>query len=1015
MGQTSITPSIELPSGASSPTKSYFRSPWKSYQGIQRARGPGSDTGSVSASESGRASSVIKEPIARLSAGIKASVFSSGYIVDSGNISESGSGSGTGVAPSKTKSKDKYRLSVDKLGFRDSQKRSQQQKQLQHQNQHQSHLDQTQASIEWTMTPSSPPTAPIREKSLQPSESLSQIIQSNHGEDSHHITREKSPCSDLEVDRNSNLPSFVTRFKGKSPPILLDTYFTLHDQANDTIIYTSETVLFSNNPKYSPLEEHKFTDPSKRRSSHVVIRIWGGLCESDYVVLLEWRIDLCCLRFIGKELQDLPTSLPNNTILFEFTNGFYTAPDEDDVSEHPHTSLEPSSGAIVYGAVPSYTYDSVMRLNNLHECIADTKRSRDEIKHNIELALNKESAPLIMQKRRGECTERLWHLQRQVGHELNELEAAQEKAAALRKQHAERRKAMSESRERGQTQEMYLEENVTKLIQSKESLFNTLKEYSTKRRELIATLFTIFPITESETDPGLLMICNIPLPNSVYVGLDDEPIAIALGLTCHLVTMLAHYLSLPLRYPITPMGCRAFIYDPVSILVGPREFPLYGKGQERYRFEYGVFLLNKNVEQLLNSQGLNFMDLRQTLPNLRYLMETLLTSSPTSKVIGRSRQDRREQERLNDLFIISVEQREFEQILHPSPNLDSKEGSSNGQGTGAGKGSHSRAPSNSKATSGSERSSLLREYDPIDGDYMLILDNASTRSPRSQKETISNGIPTIEGIEEQFDTVLAVSMKAKNQQLSRISSGLRHGYTSSSSIGETDNEDEDRDEDRYSEGIDDPAFKDWASEAVDSSNNSGIDLAINISVGHSDVTSNHSKLDSGMQDDDDGGYGQRTNTASPTKFLVQVSRTESDSFHKPLNTGSIQGSDIETDVDDAASPPPPASAAVILPKDDHLIHSNETNNVLFGEKVDGDLQNNLDDQLPDQGLSTKDISFSLSPVPLAKDKPAGLGYRGRRVNNQNNGDGDQLNSKKQQQTIQTSPISTITPSLGASS
>ena len=27
-------------------------------------------------------------------------------------------------------------------------------------------------------------------------------------------------------------------------------------------------------------------------------------------------------------------------------------------------------------------------------------------------------------------------------------------------------------------------------------------------------------------------------------------------------------------------------------------FPLYAKGVDRYRFEFGVFLLNKNIEQV---------------------------------------------------------------------------------------------------------------------------------------------------------------------------------------------------------------------------------------------------------------------------------------------------------------------------------------------------------------------------------------------------------------------------------
>lgn len=36
----------------------------------------------------------------------------------------------------------------------------------------------------------------------------------------------------------------------------------------------------------------------------------------------------------------------------------------------------------------------------------------------------------------------------------------------------------------------------------------------------------------------------------------------------------------------------------ISMMRGPRAFPLYGRGVDRYRFDYGVFLLNKNIEQV---------------------------------------------------------------------------------------------------------------------------------------------------------------------------------------------------------------------------------------------------------------------------------------------------------------------------------------------------------------------------------------------------------------------------------
>ena len=58
---------------------------------------------------------------------------------------------------------------------------------------------------------------------------------------------------------------------------------------------------------------------------------------------------------------------------------------------------------------------------------------------------------------------------------------------------------------------------------------------------------------------------------SIFLGADEDVISIALGLTCHLVTMLAHYLCVPLRYPLIPMGSRASVLDPVSLLVGPKE------------------------------------------------------------------------------------------------------------------------------------------------------------------------------------------------------------------------------------------------------------------------------------------------------------------------------------------------------------------------------------------------------------------------------------------------------------
>ncbi|KAG0296699.1 hypothetical protein BGZ96_008744 [Linnemannia gamsii] len=814
----SITPSVEMRSGTSSPTKSssYFRSPWKSYsQGVQKIRGPGSDTGSVSAaSESGRggggASSVIKEPIARLSAGLKATVFSAGtsFESSSGYASESGSGSVSGHLTGGniggvSKAKSKSRVSADYS----NQQRQQQPLQARHQQQQLRHsLEEGEYSRSFNDSLSAPSLLTARDRQPSPIQDVTSRNSKDVREE--NSSTPSSTVTDVDSDLNSRLPPFLLESKRKSGPILLNTYFTLHDPNNDELIYTSDTVMSCNNPQYSPLEEHGFLDPLKRRIGSIIVRIWAGYHDSDYFLLLEWKVELCCLRYIGKELRDLPSGLPNNMILFGFESGYYTAADEDESTDHPHThALEPvatipGGGG---GGRRSYTYETVMRLNNLHECIADTKRSRDEIKHSIESAMNKENAPMILQKRRGEYTERLWHLQRQVGHELNVLEEAHDRAEALRREHAARRKALEDSRARGQTQEMYLEENVSNLTKNKESLFHVLKEYSSKRTELIATLFTIFPITESENDPNLLMVCKVPLPNSVYNGMDEDLVSIALGFACQLVVMLAHYLNVPLRYPLTPMGSKAFVIDPVSLLVGPKEFPLYGKGQDRNRFEYGVFLLNKDIEQLMNSQGLQFMDLRQTLPNVRYLMETLLTKSPIqsmlyrSKFMNRKKQDRLDQDRLDNLFTISIEQREFDHILN-SRSHSSMDGEKDQGSSSSGQRLYDKAGGTPKINPG-DHSLLQREYDPIDGGYTLILDSASTMSPRSRKETAGSDISTIERSEPRSTPM---SPRGAHE---RRPSGLQHGYSSSLELSSSSDGEGD------SHNTDEPEFSGWAFEA----------------------------------------------------------------------------------------------------------------------------------------------------------------------------------------------------------
>lgn len=117
-----------------------------------------------------------------------------------------------------------------------------------------------------------------------------------------------------------------------------------------------------------------------------------------------------------------------------------------------------------------------------------------------------------------------------------------------------------------------------------------------------------------------VFINGLRLPSSGdYGGCDEEQIATALGYVCHIVFMISKWLNIPLRFPVTPMCSRSLIRDEIGQPRAPK-FPLYSKGAERQRFEYGVYLLNRDIEQLCVYRRIPCPSLRQTLANLYSLI-----------------------------------------------------------------------------------------------------------------------------------------------------------------------------------------------------------------------------------------------------------------------------------------------------------------------------------------------------------------------------------------------------------
>ncbi|KAL6535057.1 hypothetical protein OROMI_026431 [Orobanche minor] len=115
----------------------------------------------------------------------------------------------------------------------------------------------------------------------------------------------------------------------------------------------------------------------------------------------------------------------------------------------------------------------------------------------------------------------------------------------------------------------------------------------------------------------------------------------ALGYVAHAASLIASYLQVPLRYPLRLGGSRTYICDYTPLIEHPAsnttldsitststkpvEFPLFIEGQDSTRAAYAVFLLNKDLEQLLNFIGVKSLGPRHVLANLKELTGTILS------------------------------------------------------------------------------------------------------------------------------------------------------------------------------------------------------------------------------------------------------------------------------------------------------------------------------------------------------------------------------------------------------
>ncbi|KAK3986047.1 UV radiation resistance protein and autophagy-related subunit 14-domain-containing protein [Cladorrhinum sp. PSN332] len=390
---------------------------------------------------------------------------------------------------------------------------------------------------------------------------------------------------------------------------LANAFFSLHVEGEEEPVYISEDADRATNFNFSFFQLSDLASPITQ-TPRVTIKIWTKRQDTWGLFLVD-EVDLRALNWLGT-LQNV--HFPQNSLVFHMIDGIYSL--ELSNKYPPPKQLPPT---------PTSSYNALMRLATLDNSIQDALATRDALTKQINHLLPKAAEDQVPA-----AQDSLALTEKYLSSQQRAVASAKKRNADLRASIDARRAAIATGRSLQEKADVDVQNATEKLALSKSLLSKTKEQIRGQRRRICEDLAAIYDISPIPASPPLsFTICGIPLPNTIYDSTlrapsGEDALSAALGYVAQLADALQYYLSVPLPYPIRPFGSRSTIRDEISQLPEPqRDFPLYvprGGSSAQYRFDYGWFLLNKDIEALCASQGLRVVDIRHTLPNMKYLL-----------------------------------------------------------------------------------------------------------------------------------------------------------------------------------------------------------------------------------------------------------------------------------------------------------------------------------------------------------------------------------------------------------
>ncbi|KAG9889648.1 hypothetical protein KCU98_g15099, partial [Aureobasidium melanogenum] len=415
---------------------------------------------------------------------------------------------------------------------------------------------------------------------------------------------------------------------------MADLFYSMHIPNQQDPIYVSEVAERAMNPNFRNIHLDS-TDAQLLRLDELTLKFWAkSEAMSQYCLLIDMTLSMRSLQFIGKTLSSFHHPFPPNCVIFHLTDGFYTAFTDARVDE-PLNPFQDGPAKITNSrTLPTSSFDALLRLSKLDDSVQDALALRKQLASELEQTLQDNKTSLDNKTQLSETTDFLKTIDFATATVKKQLKALEQKRDQKRKALQNRRDLLA--RDSALRKEVLSQVEAGKDTVSKLNAQHTgVKTSITQQRRRIAhDLSKIYPIAPVLNQSLAFTIRGMHLPNSEALDTaTPESLAAALGHVSHVIQLLSLYLGAVLPYPCRPRSSTSTILDPISILNTPsatskavsdeiaaRTFPLFLKGAVRFRFEYGVFLLNKDIEILLSTHlGVRVLDIRQTLPNLLYV------------------------------------------------------------------------------------------------------------------------------------------------------------------------------------------------------------------------------------------------------------------------------------------------------------------------------------------------------------------------------------------------------------